>query len=64
MASNTCLRLTTQVGQVHVATVVLLNLGINFQPHDPRTQRNTKTRVHWPPLVRPVSTTGQTGPYL
>jgi hypothetical protein len=32
-ASNTRLRLTTQIGQVHVATGVLLNLGTNFQPH-------------------------------
>jgi hypothetical protein len=32
------------------------------QPSDSRTQRNTKPRVHWPTPVRPVSTTGQTGP--
>jgi hypothetical protein len=31
-------------------------------PSDPRTQRNTKPRVHWPTPVRPVSTTGHTGP--
>jgi hypothetical protein len=31
-------------------------------PSDPRTQRNTKPRVYWPTPVRPVSTTGQTGP--
>jgi hypothetical protein len=29
MASNTRLRLTTQVGQVHTATGVLLDLGTN-----------------------------------
>jgi hypothetical protein len=46
MASNTRLRLTTQIGQVHVANGVLLNLGTNTQPSDPRTQRNTKPRVH------------------
>jgi hypothetical protein len=31
-------------------------------PSDPRTQRNTKPRVFRPTPVRPVSTTGQTGP--
>jgi hypothetical protein len=46
MASNTCLRPTTQVGQAHVATGVPLDLGTNTQPSDPRTQRNTKPRVH------------------
>jgi hypothetical protein len=40
-ASNTCLRLTTQVGQAHVATGVPLDLGTNTQPSDPRTQQNT-----------------------
>jgi hypothetical protein len=45
-ASNTRLRLTTQVGQAHVATGVPLDLGTNKQPSDPRTQRNTKPRVH------------------
>jgi hypothetical protein len=45
-ASNTCLRLTTQVGQALVATGVPLDLGTNTQPSDPRTQRNTKPRVH------------------
>jgi hypothetical protein len=61
-ASNTRLRLTTQVGQAHVATGVPLDLGTNIQPSDPRTQRNTKPRVYRPTPVRPVSTTGQTGP--
>jgi hypothetical protein len=46
----------------HVATGVPLDLGTNTQPCDPRAQRNTKPRVHWPTPVRPVSTTGQTGP--
>jgi hypothetical protein len=45
-ASNTRLRLTTQVGQAHVASEVPLELGTNTQPSDPRTQRNTKPRVH------------------
>jgi hypothetical protein len=61
-ASNTHLRLTPQVGQAHVATGVPLDLGTNTQPSEPRTQRNTKPRAHWPTPVRPVSTTGQTGP--
>jgi hypothetical protein len=47
--------------QAHVATGVPLDLGTNTQPSDPRTQRNTKPRAHWPTPVRPVSTTGQTG---
>jgi hypothetical protein len=62
-ASNTLLQLTTQVGQAHVATGVPVDLGTNTQPSDPRTQRNTKPRVYRPTPVRPVSTTGQTGPY-
>jgi hypothetical protein len=45
-ASNTRLGLTTQVGQAHVATGVPLDLGTNTEPSDPRTQRNTKPRVH------------------
>jgi hypothetical protein len=54
-ASNTRLRLTTQVGQAHVATGVPLDLGTNTQPSDPRTQRNTKPRVYRPTPVRPVT---------
>jgi hypothetical protein len=61
-ASNTRLRLSTQVGQAHVATGVPLDLGTNTQLSDPRTQRNNKPRVYRPTPVRPVSTTGQTGP--
>jgi hypothetical protein len=53
-ASYTRLRLTTQVGQAHVATGVPLDLGANTQPSDPRTQQNTKPRVHSPTPVRPV----------
>jgi hypothetical protein len=62
VASNTLLQLTTQVCQSHVATGVPLDLGTNTQPFDPRTQRNTKPRVYRPTPVRPVRTTGQTGP--
>jgi hypothetical protein len=61
-ASNTRLRLTTQVGQAHVATGVPLDLGTNTQPSDPKTQWNTKPRVYIPTPLRSVSTTGQTGP--
>jgi hypothetical protein len=60
--SNTRLRLTTQVGQVHAATGVLLNLGTSSQPHRPENAAEHKTRVHRPTPVRPVSTTGPTGP--
>jgi hypothetical protein len=35
-ASNTRLRLTTQVGQAHAATEVLLDLGTNRQPSKPK----------------------------
>jgi hypothetical protein len=45
-ASNTRLRLPTQIGQAHVATGVPLDLGTNTQPSDPRMQRNAKPRVH------------------
>jgi hypothetical protein len=34
--SNTRLRLTTKVGQAHVATGVPLDLGTNRPPSDPR----------------------------
>jgi hypothetical protein len=53
-ASNTRLRLTTQVGQAHVGTRVPLDLGTNTQPFDSRTHRNTKPRVYRPTAVRPV----------
>jgi hypothetical protein len=39
-ASNTRFRLTTQVGQAHVATGVPLDLGTNKQPSEPK---HTKT---------------------
>jgi hypothetical protein len=53
-ASNTRLRLTTQIGQVHVATGVLLNLGTNLQPHRPKNIEEHQPRVHLPTPVRPV----------
>jgi hypothetical protein len=53
-ASNTRLRLTTQIGQVHVATGVLLNLGTNFQPHRPENAAEHQTSS-------PLTNTGQTG---
>jgi hypothetical protein len=42
-ASNTRLRLTTQVGQAHVATGVPLDLGTNTQPSDPRNAAENQT---------------------
>jgi hypothetical protein len=53
-ASNTCLRLTTQVGQAHAATGVLLDLGTNSQPHRPENTAEHKTRAS-------VTYTGQAG---
>jgi hypothetical protein len=40
--SNTRLRLTTKVGQAHVATGVPLDLGTNTPPSDPRNARNSE----------------------
>jgi hypothetical protein len=53
-ASNTGLRLTTQVGQIHVATEVLLNLGTNFQPYRPENVAEHQTSS-------PLTSIGQTG---
>jgi hypothetical protein len=53
-ASNTHLRLTTQVGQVRAATEVLLNLGTNSQPHRPENVAEHQTSS-------PLTNTGQTG---
>jgi hypothetical protein len=53
-ASSTCLRLTTQIGQVHVATGVLQNLGTNQQPHRPENAAEHQTSS-------PLTNTGQTG---
>jgi hypothetical protein len=53
-ASNTRLRLTTQVVQVHAATEVLLNLGTNSQPHRPENVAEHQN-------LSPLTNTGQTG---
>jgi hypothetical protein len=53
-ASNTRLRLTTQVGQDHAATRVLLDLGTNNQPHRPENAAEHKLRAL-------LTYTGQTG---
>jgi hypothetical protein len=73
-ASNTRLILTTQVGQAHAATEVLLDLGTNKQPSEPK-HTNTHSGdlqgllpvLHrsdrWPAPVRPVDSAGQAGGY-
>jgi hypothetical protein len=53
-ASNTRLRLTTQVGQAHAAAGVLLDLGTNSQPHRPENAAEHKTRAS-------LTYTGQAG---
>jgi hypothetical protein len=52
--SNTRLRLTTQIGQVHEATGVLQSLGTNFQPHRPENAAEHQTSS-------PLTNTGKTG---
>jgi hypothetical protein len=42
-ASNTRLRLSTQVGQAHAATGVLLELGTKSQPYRPENAAEHKT---------------------
>jgi hypothetical protein len=65
-ASNTRLRLTTQVGQAYVATGVPLNLGTNTQPSEPKHTNTHSGNLHgflpvlhrsdrWPAPVRPVT---------
>jgi hypothetical protein len=65
-ASNTRLRLTTQVGQAHVATGVPLDLGTNTQPSEPKHTNTHSGKLHgllpvlhrsdrWPAPVRPVT---------
>jgi hypothetical protein len=65
-ASNTRLRLTTQVGQAHVATGVPLDLGTNKQPSEPKHTNTHSGNLHgllpvphrsdrWPAPVRPVT---------
>jgi hypothetical protein len=64
--SNTRLRLTTQVGQAHAATEVLLDQGTNKQPPEPKHTNTHSGNLHdllpmlhrsdrWPALVRPVT---------
>jgi hypothetical protein len=52
--SNTRLRLTTQVGQAHAATGVLLDLGTNSEPHRPENAAEHNTRAS-------LTYTGQAG---
>jgi hypothetical protein len=65
-ASNTRLRLTTQVGQVHATTEVLLDLGTNKQPPEPKHTNTHSGNLHgllpvlhqsdrWHAPVRPVT---------
>jgi hypothetical protein len=65
-ASNTRLRLTTQVGQARVATEVLLDLGTNKQPSEPKRTNTHNGNLHgllpvlhrsdrWPAPVRLVT---------
>jgi hypothetical protein len=73
-ASNTHLRLTTQVGQAHAATEVLLDLGTNKQPFKPKHTNMHSGNLHdllpvlhrsdrWPAPVRPVDSAGEAGGY-
>jgi hypothetical protein len=65
-ASNTRLRLNYQVGQYHVATGVLLILGTNTQPFEPKLTNTHSGNLHgllpvlhwshrWLAPVRPVT---------
>jgi hypothetical protein len=65
-ASNTRLRLTTQVGQAHIATGVPLDLGTNKQPSEPKHTNTHSGNLHgllpvlhrshrWLAPVRPVT---------
>jgi hypothetical protein len=72
--SNTCLRLTTQVGQAHAATEVLLDLETNKQPSEPKHTNTHSGKLHgllpmlhrldrWPAPVKPVDRASQVGGY-
>jgi hypothetical protein len=65
-ASNTRLRITTQIGQVHVATGVPVDLGTNTQSSEPKHTNMHSGNLHgllpvlhrsdrWPGPVRPVT---------
>jgi hypothetical protein len=65
-ATNTRLRLSTQVGQAHAATEVPLDLGTNKQPFEPKHTNTHSGNLHgllpvlhrsdrWPAPVRPVT---------
>jgi hypothetical protein len=65
-ASNTRLRLTTQVGQAHAAIRVLLDLVTNKQPSEPKHTNTHCGNLHgllpvqhrsdrWPAPVKPVT---------
>jgi hypothetical protein len=65
-ASNTQLRLTTQVGKADVATGVPLDRGTNTQPSEPKHTNTHSGNLHgllpvphqsdrWPAPVRPVT---------
>jgi hypothetical protein len=73
-ASNTRLRLTTQVGQAHTSTEVLLDLGTKKQSSEPKQTNTHSGNLHgllpvlhrsdrWPAPVRPVDSAGQAGGY-
>jgi hypothetical protein len=73
-ASKTRLRLTNQVGQVHAATEVLLDLGTNKQPPEPKHTNTHSGNLHgllpmlhrsdrWPAPVRPVGRASQVSGY-
>jgi hypothetical protein len=73
-ASNKRLRLTTQLGESHAATGVLLDLGTNKQPSEPKHTNTHNGNLHgllpvlhrsdrWPAPVRPVDRAGQAGGY-
>jgi hypothetical protein len=66
-ASNTHLQLTTQVSQAQAATKVLLDLGTNKQPSEPKHTNTHSGNLHgllpmlhqsdrWTAPVRPVAT--------
>jgi hypothetical protein len=73
-ASNTHLRLTTQVDQAHTATGVLLDLGTNKQPSEPKLTNTHSGNLlgllpvlhrsdRWLAPVRPVDRASQDGGY-